>query len=119
MQLNEKEQLFLAKRAKLVQTWRYVGGMLLSMLIGLGMWLFFSTPLLANPFFTMTQLKNNSVPESTMALMAAMLPIAILACLVVSVTAVLFVFGAFSNEKKYLTIIQRESQGLKSQAVAS
>jgi uncharacterized membrane protein len=110
MQLSYEEQRFVAKRAKLMRTWRYVGAILLAMIIGLGMWLFWSNPLLANPFVVMARLKGDSIPESTMALMAGMLPVIVLLCIVLAVTAILFVFAAFSNEKKYLTIIQRESR---------
>lgn len=110
MQLSYEEKCFVAKRARLMRTWRYVGAILLAMIIGLGVWLFLSKPLLANPFVVMTRLKSNSIPQSTMALMAGMLPVVTLMCVVLAVTAVLFVFAAFSNEKKYLTIIQRESR---------
>ena len=113
MQLNDQEQRFLAKRARLVKTWRYVGTILLSMLIGLGMWLFFSKPLLANPFVVLTRLKSDSIPESTMALMAGMLPVVVLMCIFLAVTVVLFAFSVFSNEKKYLTLIQRESNDIR------
>ena len=42
-------------------------------------------------------------------LMASMLPIVVLMCLALAVTTVLFTFAAFSNEKKYLKLIQRIS----------
>lgn len=108
MQLSEKDQRFLAKRIRLVRAWRYVGTILLFMLPGLGLWLFLSKPLLSNPFVVMTLLKNNAISESTMVLMAAMLPVAVLMCIALAVAVVLFAFAAFSNEKKYLQIIQHE-----------
>ncbi len=110
MPLSYEEQCFVVKRAKLMRTWRYVGAILLALILGLGVWLFLSNPLLANPFVVMTRLQSNSIPESTMVLMAGMLPVVALMCIVLAVTAILFVFAAFSNEKKYLTIIQRESR---------
>ena len=91
----------------LVKTWRYVGAMLLAMAIGLGMWLFLSEPLLANPFVALSQLSTGSVPVSTMVLMAGFLPVAVLMCMVLTIAIVLFVFAAFSNEKKYLAIIAK------------
>ncbi len=114
MRLSGEEQRFLARRARLVRTWRYVGVILLAMLIGLGMWLFFSKPLVANPFVVMARLKNGSIAGSTMALMAGVLPVVVLICIVLAVTAVLFVFAAFSNEQKYLAIIQRQSENASS-----
>jgi hypothetical protein len=109
MHLSNKEQRFLAKRSKLVRIWPYVGAVLLAMLIGLGMWLFWSKPLLANPLVVVTRLKSDSIAESTMVLMAGMLPVVVLMCIGLTVTVVLFAFAAFSNEKKYLAIIQRGS----------
>jgi ABC-type transport system involved in multi-copper enzyme maturation permease subunit len=113
MQLNGEDQRFLAKRARLVKTWRYAGAILIAMLIGLGIWLFFSKPLLANPFVVLTRLKSDSIPESTMALMAGILPVVVLMCIFLAITIVLFAFLAFSNEKKYLTLIQRESNDIR------
>lgn len=109
MRLSEEDLRFLAKRARLVQAWRYVGAILLAMIVGLGMWLFLSKPLLANPFTVMERLQSNAIAESTIALMAGMLPIVVLMCIALAVAVVLFAFAAFSNEKKYLAIIQRES----------
>ncbi|MCL4190385.1 MAG: hypothetical protein KJZ87_01470 [Thermoguttaceae bacterium] len=119
MELSNEERHFVAKRAKLVQTWPYVGAMLLTMLVGLGVWLFLSKPLLANPFFVLSQLDRRAIPESTIALMAAMLPVVVLVCLGLAVTVVLFAFAAFSNEKKYLAIIQRDSHASNAQQDAA
>lgn len=108
MQLSYEEQRFVEKRASLMRTWRYVGTIMLAMIIGFGVWLFFSKPLLADPFIVMTKLESNSIPESTMALMAGILPVVILMCIVLAISIILFVFASFSNEKKYLKIIQQK-----------
>lgn len=110
MQLSHEEQRFVQRRSTLLRTWRYVGAILLATLIGLGVWLYLSKPLLANPFIVMTRLKADSIPESTLTLMAAMLPVVTLACIAIAVIAIVFVYAAFANENKYLTIIQRESR---------
>ena len=55
MQLSDEERRFLVKRARLVRTWRYVRAILLAVLIGLGIWLFLTIPLLANPLVVMAQ----------------------------------------------------------------
>ena len=110
MRLSYQEQSFVAKRARFMRTWRYAGVILLALIIGLGTWLFLSRPLLANPFFVIARLKSQSIDEATMALMAGMLPVVTLACIVLAVVVVLFVFAHFSNERKYLAIIQRESR---------
>jgi len=110
MHLSEEDQRFLTKRIRLLQTWRYVGAILLFMSVGLGMWLFLSKPLLSNPFVVMTQLENDAVPQATMVLMAAMLPVVVLMCIVLTIMILVFVFSAFSNEKKYLAIINTRAE---------
>lgn len=121
MQLNDDDRRFLLKRAKLVRTWPFVGAILLTILIGLGIWLFLTRPLLVNPLNVMTRLENNSIPESTVTLMAGMLPIVVSMCLLLAVMIVLFVFAALSNEKKYLKIIQQNShdRGIAQQDASS
>ncbi len=106
MLLSNREQQFVEKRKRFVKAWPYVGTILLVMAIGLGMWLFWSKPLLANPFLALSRLNSSSVPASTMALMAGLLPVVVLMCVVLAITIVLFAFSAFSNEKKYLAIIK-------------
>lgn len=106
MPLTDEDRRFLAKRIQLVRAWPYVGAMLLALPVGLSVWLWLSVPLLIDPLFAMTRLSSDALPESTMALMAAMLPVAVLLCLALALAAVLFVFAAFSNEKKYLQIIR-------------
>lgn len=107
MEITAKEKRFLAKRTKLVQTWPLVGGILLCLVLGLGVWLFLSTPLLANPFTVLSKLRSNSIPVSTLTLMAGLLPVAILMCLVLAIAMVAFSFAAFSNEKKYIAMVER------------
>jgi hypothetical protein len=101
---------FLANRARLVSTWRYVGIVLLVGLVGLGLVLFWFVPLLANPFMVMARLNGDSIPSSTMALSTALLPITFLTCMLLALAIVLFVFAAFSNERKYLAIVRKMTQ---------
>ena len=107
MDLSEQETRFLAKRTRLVNAWRYVGVVLLISLAGLGGFLFWFAPLLANPFTVLTRLSTDSIPPSTMALSSAMLPIMFLTCMLLALAIVLFAFAAISNERKYLAIVQR------------
>lgn len=105
--LTEKEQEFLAKRAKFIKAWPVVGGMLLCLLMGLGIWLFMFRPLLANPFFVLSELKNQSIVASNLSLMASLLPIAVLMCLALTLIILLFAFVAFANERRHIAVIQR------------
>ncbi len=114
MRLTDEEQRFVAKRARLARTWPYVGAILLVMVVGLGGWLLWSKPLLANPFEVLSRLSSGTVPAPTMELMAGLLPVVVQLCLVLAGTTVLFVFAAFSNEKKYLRMIRARTEGAPS-----
>lgn len=106
MELSNEDRQFLVKRTRLVRAWPTVGTILLLFVIGLGIWLFWSKPLLANPFLVLARLKNDSVPASTLTLMAGLLPVVFTMCIVLAVSIVLFAFAGFANEKKYLAIIR-------------
>ena len=107
MELTDKERRFVAKRTKFVQAWPLVGGVLLCLVLGLGVWLFLSKPLLANPFVVLSKLNSGSIPASTLTLMAVLLPVSVLMCLILAIAVVLFCFAAFANEKKYIQMIHR------------
>ena len=93
--------------------WPYIGAALLALLTGLGLWLVLSKPLMANPLLVLARLKSDSIPESTLALMAAMLPVVVSMCIVLAVAIVFFAFAVFSNQKRYLTLIERESHKIE------
>ena len=107
MDLTEKEKDFVAKRAKLIQAWPLVGSLLLCLLIGLGLWLYFCRPLLANPMLVISKLESDAIPVSMLTLMAGLLPLCVLMCLLLTVVMVLFGFTLFANERKYHRMIQR------------
>jgi uncharacterized membrane protein (UPF0182 family) len=107
MQITDKERLFLAKRAKLVQAWPLIGSVLLCLVIGLGVWLILFRPFLANPFVVFSQLNTHSIGASDLALMAAILPIMVLMCIALTIAIVLFAFVALKNEKRHMAVIQR------------
>lgn len=107
MEVTDDEARFLVRRRNLVRAWPFAGAFLICLIIGLGVWLFLTRPLLANPFAVLSMLRSDSIPTSTLALMAGLLPIAVLMCLALAVAVVLFAFASFVNEKKYLTMLQR------------
>ncbi|MCB1861357.1 MAG: hypothetical protein KDI47_06455 [Gammaproteobacteria bacterium] len=107
MELTEKERRFLDKRRKLLTIWPPAGYLLLAMLALLAGWLFWSAPLLVNPHLVWAGLQSGSITEANLQLMAGMLPVVTLLLLVVCLIVVLFVFAAFSNEKRELKLIDR------------
>jgi ATP/ADP translocase len=50
---------------------------------------------------------RNVIPESTLILMAGLLPVVVLTSLILTGAIVLFGFAAFANERKYIALIQR------------
>ena len=107
MNLTKREKEFVERRAKLVQYWPILGTICLAGVLILAVWLWLSRPFLINPWKVLSGLEAGSIPESTTLLMAAMLPIVVLACLFVLVACLIFCFAAFSNERKHLDIINR------------
>ena len=107
MTITEREMLFLDRRAKLLRIWPLAGTLLLAVVGFLAAWLFWRTPLLINPFVVIEQLQAGTIPDSTLALLAGFLPLAMLACLLLMVVMIAFLFVAVSNERKYMTMIEK------------
>jgi len=105
MNLTAQEKSFIKKRNKFARSWPLVGVIMILVLIALGVWLFWSRPLLINPWFVLSQLKAEVVSESTLILMAVMLPISMLMCLGIIVIVILLGYSVFSRERKYISII--------------
>lgn len=110
MQLLRGEQEFLDRRRRFVRSWRYVGISLLFLVAGMGFWLYFKKPLLANPVYVVEELQRGGVDQRTLEFMAALLPVTIVLIVFLCVVFLLLTFAAFSNEAKYLAIISRETQ---------
>jgi hypothetical protein len=107
VQLTEQEKSFFTKREKLVRAWPLFGSVMLIVVLCLAGWLFWRNPLLVNPWVVLTRLEAGSIPDSTLLLMAGLLPIAMLLCLAIVLVTLLFAFVALSNERKYISIIHR------------
>lgn len=105
--LQEADRRFLARRARLVRAWRYWGALLLAALAGMGLWLFLTRPLLANPWQVLAQLRTGGIAGPMLELMAGLLPIALWLCLLLAGVLVLLVYAACANERRYLEIIRR------------
>lgn len=108
--MNDSDRRFLQRRRRLARSWNLVGAMLLLVLAALTATLFFRVPFLANPLYVIDLLKDGNLERSTMELMAFMLPIVVLLCLAVTAVTVVFGFAFFSNERRYLAIIDALEQ---------
>jgi len=107
MKLDERQIQFLKRRGKLVGLWPLAGSFLLVLLLVLIAWLYFRAPLLVNPFEVMARLDAGTIEESTLLLSAVLLPVMTLTCIVILIAMILFMFSAFSTEKKHLLLIAK------------
>ena len=111
MMLTEAEQLFVDRRRRLTQSWPFVGSGILVLLGSLVVWLVASKPLLANPFYVMSEIDRGTIEQSTLTLMAGMLPLAIWAVLFLCIATVTLAFSVFSNERRYLALLEKCAGG--------
>lgn len=107
MPLTDQERVFIERRSKLVRSWPAVGTVCLAAVLCLAAWLWFTRPWLINPWAVSSALEAGLIPGSTTVLMAAMLPVVVLASLFILLVCLIFVFAAISNERKHLDIIHR------------
>jgi len=104
-QLNDAQQTFLDKRRKLIRTWPWIGMTLLVCVLSTLLWLWFYQPILVNPYEVIERLHSGGIGNSTLALMAAMLPLLALVCFFLTTVVILYTYAAFSNEKRHINII--------------
>lgn len=104
--LTRNQQRFIMRRRKLVRAWRITGPLVLLLLIVAGGILFFNYPLMFNPYASIERLEAGTLADSTVQLMALLLPIAMLMVFFMLVVVVMLVFAGIANDRKYLSIIQ-------------
>lgn len=105
--LPRNQQRFIMRRRQLLRTWRVIGPVLLLLLIIAGVIMFFNYPLMFNPYESIERLEAGTLEDSTVQLMALLLPIAMLMVFFMLVVVVLLSFAVMANDKKYLAIIER------------
>ena len=106
MDLTQRENVFVQKRWMFARSWPIVGSIALATVLVFAGWLWFSNPLLINPWAVLSGLESGSIPDTTLALMAALLPVTMLTCLFVIIAGLILSFIAFSNERKHIAIIR-------------
>ena len=105
--LDEKDLNFLKKRSFFARWWNVVGSVMLAVLGGLAVWLFVKVPNLINPLHVADQLKAGTLKQTSLVVMAGMLPIVVLGLILVCCAVIGFSFAFFSNERRYMQIIER------------
>ena len=102
-----REQHYLQRRERMVRRWPLIGAVLLGLLLALAGGLAWWSPLLINPWAVIARLEGQGLPEATLLMMAAILPIVTLTLLVVVFAGVLFAWLAMANERRLLGIVRR------------
>lgn len=97
---------FLDKRRRFVRTWNLVGTALLAALAALTAWLFTASPSLVNPPQVAAEIARGALPQSTLELMAGLLPVVVLMLLGVTALVVMVGFAVVATERRYLRIIE-------------
>ncbi len=69
--------------------------------------MFIRNPLMVNPFEVASRLEAGTLEETTMILLAGMLPIMLGLCFLLLSVLIVFGFVMFSHERKYHRIIDR------------
>jgi hypothetical protein len=106
MKINQKQNDFLEKRRRLLKAWRYVGPMMLFAIFCLVLFLKISTPLLINPYEVISRLESGTIDQSSLEMMAVLLPVIFILVCFILVVLVVMMYMAYSNEKKYLEILE-------------
>lgn len=106
MPLDDAQLRYLAGRERLVKRWPAVGAALLTAIAAVMLYLFLRSPLLINPWHTAMLLEGGSVPQHTMAEMAAKLPVVFLVCCGLMVAMVLVQFAVTVTERRLLGLVE-------------
>lgn len=109
--ISKKDADFIAKRRRLVRWWNLVGSLTFAGLVLFVAWMFWRQPRLINPLHVVGELQAGGIPQATLEIMAAMLPMVVLAIFFVLAVMIGFAFAMIGNERRYLRIIdQLESE---------
>ena len=107
MNLTPKEQAFIDRRRKLLKAWPWAGGGALALLAALVTWLWIEVPMMINPWAAMEAVRGGTLEESTLVVMALMLPILVLAVMGVLGVMVALLFVALSHERRLIGMLDR------------
>jgi hypothetical protein len=110
MSAADQDTAFLARRRKLARWWGPVGWFLLAGIAAVLAWMLLRTPLLVDPFEVIARLEQEAIPQSTLMLMATLLPVIWLLSFLLLLSVVLCQFAAVSVEKRLLRIIDARSK---------
>lgn len=106
MRLSKADKAFVEKRERRVKYWPLFGAALLVTLVTYGAWLWLKVPYLINPWYVIRRLDAGTLSESTMGVMAVMLPVIMATLLVFAFVVVLLWFMSFRNESRLIRLLR-------------
>ena len=106
---GDSDRAFLDRRRKLLALWPWAGGGLIAGLLGFASWLWIAVPLMINPWAVIAAIEAGQLEETTLAVMAVMLPILMLACLGVIIVLIGVLFAAFANERRLIGLVEKQA----------
>ena len=112
MSLSSADRKFVERREKRVKHWPLYGTFSLTILAVYSGWLWLKRPELINPWVVIERLEAGTLSETTMSIMAVMLPIVVATMLLLVSFVVLLSFVAFRNERRLIRVIRRLETGM-------
>lgn len=106
MKLSQADKAFIEKRESTAKYWPLFGTVLLILIVAYGAWLWMKIPHLINPWHVIERFETGTLPESTMGVMAVMLPIVMAVLLVFAFVVVLLWFIPFRNESRLIRLVK-------------
>jgi HAMP domain-containing protein len=107
MTLSSAEKKFVEKRERRAKYWPYFGAASLVLVAAYGAWLWVTMPHLIRPWRVIESLEAGTLSESTMGVMAVMLPFVMAMLLVFAFIIVLLWFVAFYNERRLIRLVRK------------
>ena len=109
--LAPEDLAFVERRRRALRSWPWIGGASLALLTALAVWLFVRTPNLVVPGRAVNEALSGRLEQSTLMVIAALLPTSMLALLAVAGAAIGLVFAARANELRLLKLLDQAQAG--------
>ncbi|MFC2091547.1 hypothetical protein ACFLTD_02110 [Elusimicrobiota bacterium] len=106
MILDETQKSFIEKRKKLIKAWPFAGYAMLTVIGIFLIWQWIRIPIMVNPVEIISRINSGVMEQSTLFLIAVMMPVLFVSCFFILAVMILFIFLSISNEKKYHRIIE-------------
>ncbi|MBU0730390.1 MAG: hypothetical protein KKE17_12425 [Proteobacteria bacterium] len=98
MKIKPKQKTFLGKRGRVIRACRYAGPVTLIAIILLPLILHAIAPQLVNPFEVVSGLQSGTLEQSSLVMMAILLPVLLLFVCLVLIIVICFVYVTIFNE---------------------